>query len=124
LLHAWRKAFGDAPTMIRDAVSRSELYNTTDVDLREVLREVAEERGEINRRRLGRWIARHQGRIVDELRFERDSGTSSAERWRAKTVIAATTIPPAASVMSVSTVAEPQAAQSVDMEEADCEVEL
>jgi len=88
------------------------------------LREVAEERGEINRRRLGRWIARHQGRIVDGLRFERDSGTSSAERWRAKTVIAATTIPPAASVMSVSTVAEPQAAQSVDMEEADCEVEL
>ena len=125
LLHAWRKAFGDAPTMIRDAVSRSELYNTTDVDLREVLREVAEERGEINRRRLGRWIARHQGRIVDGLRFERDSGTSSAERWRAKTVTAtATSAESAATVMSVSTVAKPQAAQSVDMEEADFEVEL
>jgi len=123
LLHAWRKAFGDAPTMIRDAVSRSELYNTTNVDLREALREVAEERGEINRRRLGRWIARHQGRIVDGLRFARDSGTSSAVRWRAKTVITATATS-AESVMSVSEVSELQAAQGVDMEDADFEVEL
>jgi len=87
------------------------------------LREVAEERGEINRRRLGRWIARHQGRIVDGLRFARDSGTSSAVRWRAKTVITATATS-AESVMSVSEVSELQAAQGVDMEDADFEVEL
>jgi hypothetical protein len=37
-----------------------------------------------NRAKLGKWIARHQGRIVDGLKFERESGTTSAERWIAK----------------------------------------
>jgi hypothetical protein len=50
------------------------------------LREIAEDKGQINRRRLGRWISRHQGRIVDGLRFVRASGTTSAERWQAKSV--------------------------------------
>ena len=88
-----------------------------------MLREVAEERGEINRRRLGRWIARHQGRIVDGLRFERDSGTSSAEKWRVKTVAIAPATT-AAQVMSVSAVSMSQAAQSVATQDADFEVEL
>lgn len=101
LLHAWRKAFADSPTMIRDVIDKSNATFTGDFELIEVLREIAEERGEINRRRLGRWIARHQGRIVDGMRFERDSGTSSAEKWRVK------------SVTSVSTVTFPEAAQTV-----------
>jgi len=84
LLHAWRKAFGNAATMIREAVNQTNTFGND--DLLEVLREVAEERGEINRRRLGKWIARHQGRIVDGLRFERASGTTSAEKWLAKSV--------------------------------------
>jgi hypothetical protein len=107
LLHAWRKEFADAPTMIRAAVDKSNVSFSGDFELVEVLREIAEERGEINRRRLGRWIARHQGRIVDGMRFERDSGTSSAEKWRVK------------SVMSVSTVTYPEAVQSVETENAD-----
>ena len=107
LLHAWRKEFADAPTMIRAAVDKSNVSFSGDFELVEVLREIAEERGEINRRRLGRWIARHQGRIVDGMRFERDSGTSSAEKWRVK------------SVMSVSTVTFPEVAQSVETETAD-----
>ncbi|WPC65677.1 DNA-primase RepB domain-containing protein [Rhodoferax ferrireducens] len=96
LLHAWHNTFADAPAMIREAVEKS------NAAFAEVLREVAEERGEINRRRLGRWIARHQGRIVDGMRFERDSGTSSAEKWRVK------------SVMSVLKVSLPEVAQSVE----------
>lgn len=105
LLHAWRKEFADAPTMIRAAVEKSNVSFSDDFELTEVLREVAEERGKINRRRLGRWIARHQGRIVDGMRFERDSGTSSAEKWRVK------------SVTSVLEVSLPEVAQSVE----DCE---
>ncbi len=99
LLHAWRKAFGNAATMIREAVNQTNTFGND--DLLEVLREVSEERGEINRRRLGKWIARHQGRIVDGLRFERASGTTSAEKWLAK------------SVTSVSTVSSSQPAESV-----------
>ncbi len=86
LLATWRGAFGNTPTAVREAVSAAENGFPSFADLREALREVSEERGVINRRRLGRWIARHQGRIVDGQRFERASGTSSVERWAVKSV--------------------------------------
>ncbi|NMM12452.1 MAG: hypothetical protein HHJ17_02765 [Rhodoferax sp.] len=83
LMHAWSKAFGNAPMMIREAVDGA-LFGHH--DLSQTLHEIADERGEINRRRLGRWISRHQGRIVDGLKFERASGTTSSERWFVKSV--------------------------------------
>lgn len=102
LLHSWKNIFGNTPTMIRNVVDKSSFDAS---ELREVLREIAEERGEINRRRLGRWIARHQGRIVDGMKFVRDSGTSSAEKWRVQSVI------------SVSAVTFPEEAKSVGEKE-------
>ena len=82
LLDAWQSVFGKAPAMVRDALK----YAQTSLDLREVLHEIAEERGEINRRKLGRWITRHAGRIVNGLRFVRASGNRSAEAWRVESV--------------------------------------
>ena len=84
LLHAWHKTFGSSPTMIREACAKAQSFDAQ--ELNEVLFEVAEIKGEINRRSLGKWISRHQGRIVDGLRFEKASGTTSAERWLAKSV--------------------------------------
>jgi len=55
-------------------------------ELKEILHDIADERGVINRRKLGWWIRRHAGRIVDELRFVRCSGNSSSEKWRAESV--------------------------------------
>ena len=83
--------------MIREAVNRAETYafgpiSNVQAELKEVMREIAEDRGEINRRRLGKWIARHQGRIVDGLRFEKASGTTSAEKWVAKSVTSVLTV--------------------------------
>lgn len=102
LLAAWHNVHRNRPVMIREAVAAAETGFTDEAkNLRESLLEVAEERGEINRRRLGRWIARHQGRIVDGLRFCRASGTTSAERWGAE------------SVMSVKSVRPDQPARSV-----------
>ena len=102
LLLAWDESFGSAPTRIREAVSTAETGFSEDASaLRDALLEVAEERGEINRRRLGRWIARHQGRIVDGRRFERAAGTTSAERWACKSVSTVPTVsssPPPESV--------------------------
>jgi hypothetical protein len=51
LLHAWHQAFGNTPTMIRNAVAKTEgsvSYVPTEggSELREAMREVAEERGE------------------------------------------------------------------------------
>ena len=87
LLNAWRGVFGSTPAMIREAVARAEsTFDEKAKALKEVLLEISEERGEINRRRLGKWIARHQGRIVDGQRFERASGTTSSERWACKSV--------------------------------------
>ena len=111
LLHAWKATFGTSPAMIRESVDKALTGFATD-ELREVLREIADERGEINRRRLGNWISRKQGVIVDGLRFERASGTTSAERWQVKSV---------ASVTSVMSVPEHEIAKSVDDI---CEVEL
>ena len=84
MLHAWRLEFGTKPTMIREAVDKIGKVGTD--ALRDSIREIAEERGEINRRRLGKWIARKKGRIVDGMRFEKASGTSSAERWSVESV--------------------------------------
>jgi len=84
LLHAWQKTFGSLPTMIRTACDKAQSLG--EQDLGDVLLEVAGNKGEINRRSLGKWISRHQGRIVDGLRFERASGTTSAERWYVKSV--------------------------------------
>ena len=79
LQHLWKNEFGSSPTMVREVIKRADQFDR--LDLKEILLEVAELRSEINSRKLGRWLARHQGRIVDGLRFERASGTTSAERW-------------------------------------------
>ena len=86
LLAAWQAVFGKTPAMVRDAVKQAHQFHDEHVELREVLHDIADERGEINRRRLGWWIKRHAGRIVDGLRFVRASGNSSAEKWRVESV--------------------------------------
>jgi hypothetical protein len=86
LLRAWQAVFGRMPAMVRDAVKKAEVFHEEHVELREVLRDIADERGEINRRKLGWWIRRHAGRIVDGLRFARSSGNRSAEAWRVEVV--------------------------------------
>jgi hypothetical protein len=77
LLVAWHRAFGSTPAPVRRAVE------DIDRDLREVIEEIASERGEVNRRRFGRWIARHQNRIVDGLEFRRAAAADGVERWSA-----------------------------------------
>lgn len=84
LLDAWRAAFRTAPTMVREAINR--INQIHDDELREVLHDIASERGEINRRKLGWWIRRNAGRIVNGLRFVRCRGNSSAEKWRVESV--------------------------------------
>jgi hypothetical protein len=86
LLVAWRSVFGRSEAMVRDAVEQSHRFPGEHAELREVLHDIADERGEINRRKLGWWIRRHAGRIVDGLRFVRGSATASAEKWRVESV--------------------------------------
>jgi len=82
LLSAWQAVFGKTSAMVREAVQQSMVSIAEHIELREILHDIAEERGEINRRKLGWWIKRHAGRIVDGRRFLRASGNRSAEAWR------------------------------------------
>jgi hypothetical protein len=82
LLTAWQSVFGKMPAMVRDAVKQASLLHDEHLELGEVLHDIADERGEINRRKLGWWIRRHSGRIVNGRRFVRASGNRSAEAWQ------------------------------------------
>ena len=86
LLTAWQAVFGRMPAMIREAVREAQFPGDDNLELREVLNDIASERGEINRRKLGWWIRRHAGRIVDGRRFIRGSGNRSAETWQVSEV--------------------------------------
>ena len=77
----------------RDAVKQASAFHDEHVDLREVLHDIADERGEINRRRLGWWIKRHAGRIVEGRRFVRASGNRSAEAWQVESVSPVSSVP-------------------------------
>jgi hypothetical protein len=82
LLTAWQSVFGRMPAMVRDAVKQAQGILDEQIELREVLHNIADERGEINRRKLGWWIRRNAGRIIDDRRFVRASGHRSAEAWQ------------------------------------------
>ncbi|WP_197541196.1 hypothetical protein [Legionella fallonii] len=84
LLIAWQAIFANVPTMVRDAVNKS--ITDENNELNEILHDIADERGQINRRRLGRWIQRHEGQIVDGFRFARYRSNSSAEKWYVEAV--------------------------------------
>jgi hypothetical protein len=89
MLVAWKAAFGSSPTAVRDALKHIEYSGAggaSRTELAELFRDVAELKGEVNRNRLGRWIARHQGRIVNGLKFMRDTPAGGSERWSVKGV--------------------------------------
>ena len=101
LLTAWQAVFGKTAAMVRDAVKQASDVHDEHAELREVLRDIADERGEINRRKLGWWIRRHAGRIVDGRRFVRASGNRSAEAWQVESVSPVSSVPVAPSAKSV-----------------------
>lgn len=84
LLQAIYKIRGNRPTMIREIIQAAQEFGKGSVhtDLREVIMEIADERGVINRGRLGWWITRHAGKIVDGLKFEKASGARNAAQWK------------------------------------------
>ncbi|MBF0422162.1 MAG: hypothetical protein HQL73_04140 [Magnetococcales bacterium] len=96
MLQAWHAEFGLAPTMVRDAVKRASQWDHEQTmsrgELKEALHDIAGERGEINRRRLGWWIKRHAGRIVNGLKFVRADGNRSAEAWLVESVLSVSSV--------------------------------
>ena len=94
--------------MVRDAVKQAQGTEDEQIELREVLHDIADERGEINRRKLGWWIRRNAGRIIDGRRFVRASGNRSAEAWQVEVM---------KSVSPVSSVSVPSGGKNVSISE-------
>jgi hypothetical protein len=81
-LDLWQEHFGSAPAMVREVAEKVGSGQESYVDLKEVIKEIAWDRGDINRRKLGWWIKRHEGRVVGGKRFRRSNSGASAEKWR------------------------------------------
>lgn len=115
LLNAWQTVFGKTPAMVREAVKQAMLSFEGNIELREVLHDIADERGDINRRRLGWWIKRHSGRIVDGRRFIRSSGNRSAEAWRVDVVESVSPVLPVLPLPEKKSVSGPNKQKKVEI---------
>jgi putative DNA primase/helicase len=92
---AWRDALvvGEAMT-VKELADAAECHRTDDLgittqeysrpELREALHKIAGERGTINTKRLGNWLAKNAGRIVGGHRIAKGGDTASGGliRWR------------------------------------------
>lgn len=98
-LSVWDSEFRNRPTMVREVVAKANRASTIPhlVELHEVIADIAEERGQINRRRLGWWISRHAGRLVDGLKFQKVPSARNADQWK---VVSASSVPSVSSVSS------------------------
>lgn len=88
LLEGWQSQFGDKSIRVGDLVSSVEPVAFQDcepesqAELREAMQEIAGEPEKINRRRLGRWIERHAGRVLDGLKIDAAGEYRRARQWR------------------------------------------
>ena len=81
ILVGWRDRFGNEAVLIRDALKRISF----DDELWEFIRDIAAEKdGSINKNRLGWWLKRNEGRVVNGLRFVRDESSRGSVKWKAQ----------------------------------------
>ena len=86
LLRAWHATFRSKPTTVRKAISHAHDVQIGSSDLLDAIHEFpVEERGEINRSKLGWILKKNAGRIVDGLRFVQDRADGRIA-WRVEVV--------------------------------------
>ncbi len=78
----WQYQFGQYEGTVQKLVNPSLPLDEDVLELREVLFDIAGDRDGLNRRRLGWWIKRHAGQIVDDMFLEKGTSKRSAEVWR------------------------------------------
>ncbi len=82
----WQQAFGVEAVSVRAVIERAagggDSAQSTAPDLREALLTVAGESGAINSRRLGKWLAANEGRVVNGRRLQRANISVGIQRWR------------------------------------------
>ena len=114
LMTEWQAAFGAMPTTVRKAVDRAEMSNP---DLLDAMREFpVEEKGTINRSKLGWLLKKNADRIVGSLVFQQSTADGRVA-WR---VVAAnppplTPSPPSASPVAKTVSATPNKIVEVEI---------
>jgi hypothetical protein len=92
-LQAWFNQFGKTPALVKEAINaaqtrRLNYSHHANEALFEAITDIAGERdGSINRRRLGWWIKRHSGRVVNGLRLVQDTSNRNAAKWKVESVM-------------------------------------
>jgi hypothetical protein len=81
LLTAWEACFGSAPTTVATAVEITQMEGTEATELKEAMASFVEHGGKINGRRLGRFIAKYQGRILNGLSFSAHGDSRTGMAW-------------------------------------------
>lgn len=82
VLQVWRECFEDKPVTLRDVLQATAAAASSPLgDLRALLMEVADERGEISGQKAGNWIAARAGRVVGGLKFVGLDRTRKGVPW-------------------------------------------
>ena len=84
LIENWSEAYMGQPVSLRELLIWSEraAQGTPESAIRQVLEEVAFDRGEVNARKVGQWLARCAGRVVGGKRLEKGERTKHGLPWR------------------------------------------
>jgi hypothetical protein len=98
LLVALRGEFGGKPVMVKQMMARASSCKPGTEDLLEILQDISGEQNTVNRKRLGQWIYRHAGQIVDGMKLVKSGAKRNAQSWQ---VVSSG---PASSVVSVVSV--------------------
>lgn len=79
LLWAWNETFGRGGATVADAVARLGMQGVPRLEA--AINDIALDKGRLNARLLGNFIRRHEKRVVDGLRFERQGTRQNAVVW-------------------------------------------
>jgi hypothetical protein len=96
----WEDRFGATPMMVRELVSQVSTLRPEVDGLAEIMDEIAGERGKVNNKKLGQWLKRSAGKVVDGRRIVRMPRTRNAENWRVESVVSVKSVSGAPSAAS------------------------
>lgn len=85
-LKGWHELFAGKVKHVRDVVAHVGAGCPDGQDFGEVLLDVTGDRDRVDTRKLGKWMAQNQGRIVGGLRLEKAPTTRSVVSWRVESV--------------------------------------
>lgn len=85
-LQGWNDLFADKAKHVRDVVAHVRSGCPGGQDFEDVLLDVTGGHGQVDTRKLGKWMARHEGRKVGGLRLEQAPMTRNVASWRVESV--------------------------------------